>query len=180
LIREGTGIRARAPTCAPERRAAVARALPVLLVVAALPACVIPLAPDFQDPPATQNLPPQIVSETPAAGSITPTPAFSVTVADPNGDVVYLHWLSDFPPYVPGVSALLFAKQTSVSTVDANGRPIDVPLKPEMFDCDQLSSGIAQHRITVIVSDRDFTGPADVPPGAGTDSVSWGLVLQCP
>ena len=59
---------------------------PLLLLLAAslTPACIIPVGPEFQDPPGVANSPPYAISPDPPAGTVTanPTVVFSVTPVD--------------------------------------------------------------------------------------------------
>src|ERR1022692_3049952 len=59
----------------------------ILLLLLPMSACIIPVGPDFQDPPAAPNYAPYIISANPDFFSIvaTQSPTFEVTVTDPNG-----------------------------------------------------------------------------------------------
>src|SRR5207244_709655 len=50
----------------------------------AAPACVVPVGPQFQDPPATQNYEPRILAAQPPLGERVTGTTFHVTVQDPN------------------------------------------------------------------------------------------------
>src|SRR5262245_28993773 len=64
-------------------------------------ACIIPVAPEFQDPPGAPNSPPQILNPNPTWGAeVAATPdqpaKFEITVTDVNtGDDLYLEWIVD-------------------------------------------------------------------------------------
>src|ERR1700743_146605 len=56
-----------------------------LAVVLQMSACIIPVAPDFQDPPAAQNDTPYFMGTSPEQGTVVVAipPTFNVTVAAP-------------------------------------------------------------------------------------------------
>jgi hypothetical protein len=150
-------------------------------VVVTLPACVIPLAPDFQDPPAAENSPPYIVSSSPDQGSlVTSTTRFGVRVTDPNpGDDLSIRWYADFPPLQPSTRAM----GADVGSVphSADGT-VQTTLLEAVVSCqgDNLAPGISQHTVTVVVSDVEL-GPG-TPTFDGTHQVTatWLVLLQCP
>lgn len=171
--------------------------------LAALPlwacACVVPVAPQFEDPAG--NYSPFVASSTPPAGAVLPvsggTPApgavlpasgstIEVTLGDPNlEDVLAVLWLIDYPPYdsdsrigLPGFSL--------PSSGAVNRQPIR--FAPSCSE-NQIASGIASHRVTLSVADRPFLPPEEAPPGLPLDSVSdvgfvvrttWTVDLDCP
>jgi hypothetical protein len=172
----------RAATNARTRPGRLPLLLVALLPAAALPACVIPLAPDFQDPPAQQNFAPQLLATSPDQGSVVNTRTFRITVTDPNpGNNLYIRWYADFPPR-QAATRDVFADfgiiqprpdgTVQTTTVDATA------------DCqgDSLLPGIPEHTITVVVSDQDFGPSGAVTPFDGNHeaSASWSLLLQCP
>src|SRR5262245_13457968 len=84
----------------------MARAMLVLPGVALLMSgCVLPIAPEFQDPPSPPNYAPYIVSAQPPIGEVKTSlmpgdVEFSVSVSDPNIlDKLCVRWISDYPPY---------------------------------------------------------------------------------
>src|SRR4051812_16302375 len=62
-----------------------------------LAGCVLPVGPQFRDPPGNENMPPRIINSTPAQGStVTITPNsdqdLELTIVDPNhDDKLYVH-----------------------------------------------------------------------------------------
>src|SRR5436190_2240679 len=77
----------------------------LLLFAASLsPACIIPVGPDFQDPPGIPNGRPVITNTDPLFGTevlATDVPMeamFEITVIDSNNDPLYVRWVADFPP----------------------------------------------------------------------------------
>jgi hypothetical protein len=130
-----------------------------LLALACLSGCVVPISPDFTDPPVAQNYPPQFLADTamPPFLSETAMLKFSVTVTDPNvGDDLYVRWYVDYPPFSPGFTRALFAPVTTILH-SAHGAQQFMPIDMTI-DCtrDVLSSAIPRHQIAVLVGDRDF------------------------
>jgi hypothetical protein len=156
----------------------------LLLAVALVPACVVPLAPDFVDPPAAQNLPPQILPGSPLFGAETTISTFQVTVTDPNGgDDLFVRWYSDYPP-VSSMTRALFAPTTTIPH-RPDGVQQFTPIEM-IVDCvrDFIPRGITRHQIAVMVGDADFAGePMDLTllkNGSHAVTNSWVLDRQCP
>jgi hypothetical protein len=122
-------------------------------------ACIIPVGPNFQDPPAAPNFPPYIVSATPDFNSIVTPPqlTFAVTVTDPNvGDDLYIRWLADYPGAnyrtVMGTSFVAHSANGQVLAATVTGT-VDCTLDNLAMTTD------GEHRIEVIVADRPFVEP---------------------
>ena len=138
------------------------------LTLASMSACVLPLAPEFQDPATSQNTPPIIrLSDPPlgeiVAGMTTPTQSFSVTVTDQNGgDTLYVRWMADYPPYSSEVTRLL-VDHTILPSPDGTPLVTDDAI---MVNCalSNLSPTVARHQVFVIVADRPFEDPATTTP----------------
>jgi hypothetical protein len=156
--------------------------------MASLSACVLPIAPEFEDPPAAQNFAPQIVDTVPINGSPVSTTTFRVVFTDPNiADTLWVRWIADFPPHTTN-SRLLIERQFPPSQTQTG-----VPLPQE----DEFTVGCvthslaktAQHQIMAIVADRQFRSPEEqipldrrlsaVPPDALTNEAHWILNLDC-
>ncbi len=140
----------------------IGRSLP-LLALAWICGCVIPVSPEFTDPPVAQNYPPELLADTAQPPFLTETPLtrFSVTVTDPNvGDDLYVRWYVDYPPFSPSFTRALFAPITTIFH-RADGAQQFMPIEM-IVDCtrDVLSSAIPQHQIAVLVGDRDFAPEA--------------------
>jgi hypothetical protein len=148
--------------------------------------CVLPLAPDFQDPPASQNFSPRFVQTDPAEGSVVKTSRFSVTVTDPNiGDDLHFRWIADYPP--ANGNERIFLSFTSPRST--NGMP-QFRTSEVMPDC--LLNTLAKlpsHRIMVIVADREFADPVNpatkevdftrVQDGGLAIVATWTLDVEC-
>ena len=170
-------------------------AWPVLLwAIVANAGCVIPLAPEFEDPPPRINYAPEIESAIPALWS-TATAApdaeveFSVTLFDPNlEDTLYVRWLSDYPPRTGDTRFL--SERSVPPAADGRAQRSTVMYAPKCM-VDSIARGLKSHRIVVLVADRPFTDPDT--PGLPNDepySVStsqdanvvrggWNLNLEC-
>jgi hypothetical protein len=146
--------------------------------------CIIPVAPDFQDP--TPNYPPILTAQAPAFGMIqriTSSQEFDVLVWDPNGDTVWVQWWVDYPRFQTGVSIPInglnpvpyptnLNSQTMLSATVGCG---NTPSRPQ----DTL------HQLELIVSDRmpipnDDGSPGLVPDPGFTVRADWPYYLTCP
>ena len=119
--------------------------------------CVVPVAPDFQDPASVPNYQPQFLNSDPffeTTGWRSPQ-TFKVQVADPNpGDTLYVRWVSDYPPFTQAASLLLKEMTLPPQGTPATEIKYDTSL-PNSMACLQLLPGL-EHRLVVIVSDRPF------------------------
>ncbi|HVR63445.1 MAG TPA: hypothetical protein VMU50_16205 [Polyangia bacterium] len=156
--------------------------------------CVVPVGPQFQDPPAAQNFAPTITDSSPVDGYIVFTKTdpnasatFRVTFSDPNlSDTLYVRWLADYPPFsansrilsspaplAPSQTATTPQKQETSVTVDCN--------------VSNLALTLTQHQIMVIIADRDFLTNNQtqdhrltaLPEDAGYVEAHWMLNLEC-
>ena len=165
-----------------------------LLALAWLSGCVVPIAPDFTDPPVAQNFPPQLLGDTatPPFLAETAMTKFSVIVTDPNGgDDLYVRWYVDYPPVALTFTRALFAPITTiVHRADGAQQFTQIDM---MVDCtrDVLSSAIPRHQIAVLVGDRDFApeagdlsllkaDPTMLKDGSHAVLAGWFLDKQCP
>jgi hypothetical protein len=128
----------------------------LLLVFAAslMPACIIPVGPNWQDPPGEKNAPPFVRSPMPIGGVRTAAiaPMFSVTPGDVNvRDPLFVRWITEYPDF-------------NGSTIIAFDDPIDPApdgsetRRPSIFpvSCAQVNRDITTHPITAAISDRPF------------------------
>ncbi len=174
-----------------------------LLFVLQMSACIIPVAPDFQDPPAAQNYFPYFQSAIPEVGSVVvvnpsvTTTVASVVVADPNvGDTLFYQWVTDYPPYDDSVTRTIASNLSIKPSADGEPthgsigleylQPGATPPAPNIttFTCSTVAQTIQQHRLALIVGDRAFapTGAGDLtsvePPGHVIEA-SWTFDLSC-
>jgi hypothetical protein len=151
--------------------------------------CVVPVAPDFQDPPLQQNYAPVLVSTDPPQTIVTTT-TFQVTVSDPNvSDDLYVRWIAEYPPFSSTNSKRL--KEDKMLPHSANGMPQQTP---DSITVDCLLYPLArlpQHPITALISDQPFFSPqtdptldpatllAGIRKNAGSVEAHWVLSLLC-
>jgi hypothetical protein len=163
--------------------------VPVVLLslVSSMSACVVPVAPKFQDPPGEPNIAPYIVSASPDFGTFVPvlTQDFQVTVTDQNvGDTLYYQWVIDYPPFNTGTTRPLSVQQIK-PTLDGTqllatrSQGITCGLNP--------APTLAVHQLEFIVADQPFD-PAmprvldAVKPNSGglVARASWTFQISCP
>lgn len=149
-------------------------------------ACVLPIAPEFQDPPASANYAPFFVTTAPALGFVATTANFSVTVSDPNvGDDLYVRWIANFPPASGDTRSI----KDEVIPHSADGTPLFAESSVRPACIKDLVANLPSHRVMVVVSDQPFLdvvlpGSPDVDyarvkPGAGKLVGLWTLDLLC-
>lgn len=158
--------------------------------LASTSACVIPLAPEFQDP--EENYPPFVLSSDPPEGSrITPAEVvrpIKVTLGDQNlSDTLFARWTFDYPPRDPAISR--FAQEDEIARSGTVTRRT-IQIEPSCFR-HNIARGLLQHRLTLSVSDRPFLDPENnepVSPEAPLDSfragahrvrITWVLEIEC-
>jgi hypothetical protein len=150
-------------------------ALVLLLMSMSMSACIIPLGPEFRDPPGSPNASPIISSPRPEIGWVSTQSTFEISVEDPNvEDTLYLRWIVDYPPFTLGTTVVLPIERIDPAL---DGRPRPEPeLRNKTFACVGVRP-LPTHQIMVIVSDREFlTGEfvvAAVPEGARTATATW-------
>ena len=121
-------------------------------------ACIIPVAPDFQDPPTQPDAPPTISNLNPPhfglVFSITDSFDFTASVSDPDpGTTLSIRWTVDYPPY-------------TANTWINNGMPVS-PLAPnepivsrrvgQTIDCTSIyDRSTSAHRLQLMVTDGEF------------------------
>jgi len=148
------------------------RKLLLLFATSLLPACIIPVGPEFQDPVGVPNSQPQIFNPSPDWGAETTGTSlggalFRFTVTDLNGDDLHIRWIVDgnkkeSPPLDPN--------NTAEKTVTCQ-QDID----------DKTAS---RHFVRGVVADRDFRNDTNdllavEPPGL-YNLVTWTLNMTCP
>jgi len=122
-------------------------------------ACVLPVSPSFEDPPASPNFAPTLVDSDPPAGSIVqPGLTLQVTITDANPrDTLYVRWVSDYP-LATADSRVLTDVRTFAPSSDGKVHATRVTYQT---DCAALAPGLTVHRIEVIVADRPLKKPDD-------------------
>jgi hypothetical protein len=144
-----------------------------LLPIALALGCVIPIAPQFDDPET--NYPPYAVSSVPMVGDIF-TPGMdgeerdiSTTLSDQNfNDHLYIRWLVDYPG--TDASRARLVRQTQFPPSGEAERSV-IRIQPT---CASLNVGSGPHRFVMSVSDRPFLDRLNgesVDPEAPLDSV---------
>jgi hypothetical protein len=116
--------------------------------------CILPVAPEFQDPPKAPNFAPLFVSFDPFAETpVLQVPlTFSVLLDDPNPqDTLHVRWAVDYPPFVQSRSKLVINEQT----LPPGAVPQSSYSLPMMEPCKVFTPG-SEHRLVVIVADRPF------------------------
>jgi hypothetical protein len=156
------------------------RKLLLLLAASFMPACIIPIGPDWQDPPGEENVAPQVRDATPFFGTeliVSGTEAkFSIDVTDANGDGIFLRWFAGQADQ-PFVRRLTPDSPPLPKTVNKNEvRPIQ-----ESFDCLDFMYLPARLNILAVVADRDFVAsPITVEEGGKVTFASWTMNFPCP
>jgi hypothetical protein len=146
--------------------------------------CIIPVAPDFQDPVGSPNYAPVLSLDMPPFGSFTQLPApaggpFSFDALDPNaGDHLYVNWVVD-----RYMTPSLIQRSEAAPSTNPSMNPT-----PAMFSlqvsCLQLLAMTAAsiHTLEAIVSDRAFVaGTLDqtMDPNAKITRGDWFFTLTC-
>jgi hypothetical protein len=149
-------------------------------------ACVLPVGPEFQDPPG--NFAPYLASSNPPEGAVLPesSPVIEVVLGDANPDDVLVgRWFVDYPPFDAATTRLAQEFRLPSAGKAERGK---VLFAPKCAD-DQIASGMPSHRVTLSVADRPFLSEDQSPPTLRFDSVppegfllraTWTLNLACP
>jgi hypothetical protein len=126
----------------------------LLTLVSSMSACVVPVAPTFQDPIGEPNVPPFIVSATPPVGTIITSTTLvpQVTVTDQNvGDPLAYRWVIDYPPFNSNTHPLGIGHIPA--PVDGVQQRVPVPLS--QAPC-AFNPGVGVHQLEFILADRGF------------------------
>jgi len=124
-------------------------------------ACIIPVTPNFQDPPSVPASPPYLFNFEPQnfGGVVTvPVPAgktFSANVSDEDLSAeLHVRWVVDYPPFVDGVT--YFPGQTTTISRSANGQTINQVIT-QAIDCSWITQPLTStHQLELIVADREL------------------------
>ena len=150
-------------------------------------ACVVPVAPSFQDPVGERNVAPYIESASPDFGSFVPvlTQDFQVTVTDQNvGDTLYYQWVIDYPPFNTSTTRPL-SVQTIPPTLDGTQLLVS---KSQTITCAlNPAPTLAVHQLEFIIADQPFDSAMPkvldaVKPNSGglVAHASWTFQISCP
>jgi hypothetical protein len=163
-------------------------ALVLLLLSQPMFACVIPVAPDFQDPLAAANSPPAIVDENflfYGVYSVPPSLTFRISIVDPNvNDTLYVLWVLDYPPFRSATTAYPDDPKLPPGTGASH-----FEMASHTLDCSSGFGAVTTpQQFSVYVSDRPLqmntaqnNGRLDLTaPGGYVTSGSWTVVFQCP
>jgi hypothetical protein len=160
----------------------------LLAVSSSTPACVVPVSPEFQDPPGTLNAAPEISNPKPFPGPVAGTTeqTFSFNVSDPNGgSPLYMRWLSDFVPFSGIASRKIIPMMVTVSP-SADGSIKNVLIEQKVQCSDVYGEQTSTHQIIAAVSDRPYlddgsTNWLDIPDPGKQNTIVWTLTLtSCP
>jgi hypothetical protein len=152
-----------------------------------MPACIIPVGPDFQDPVSSPNYAPYLTNPNPAFGTVqqiasTQIFPFVAYASDPNGDTLYFQWVIDYPPYTQGTTSTIGSGMVPSST-SPPGTELSVPIS---CASNPRANATSLHQLELIVADRPFTpaptGPdLDIVPSPGlVTHGDWTFYLSCP
>ncbi len=154
-------------------------------------ACVVPVAPDFRDPPATLEAPPYIVTSNPPINtSVTVPPGgFFTFTAELNdvtpGATIYYLWAFDYPPYDQAITRS--GGPTNPITPGVDGQPTDGQISFDL-NCRTISpapGGGPVHYFSLLVADRQFSmipgkfGEIDDSTGHRLSDAIWFVTMSC-
>ena len=156
------------------------RKLLLLFTVSSLSACIIPVGPQFQDPPGDPNTPPQILDPDPTWGAEVTAPetgaTFTITVIDPTptDQGLFIRFLVDNE-----LTAIVNTVPPSAGSVRAT---VSNTITCQLIPMDRRT--FSQHSVLAAVADNMFD--IDVqdnltakPPGLVSSPVTWTLNITC-
>lgn len=162
----------------------------LLTLVSSMSACVVPVAPTFQDPPGgLPNIAPYILSASPDFGTFSAVLnpddfTVSVTVTDQNvGDDLHYRWVIDYPPFVVNNTRPQMAQTIPHS---ANGIQLQVTETLTHICTLNLAPTVAVHQLAFFLADRPFddTNPKVLDAAEGPDGLvaraNWTFQITCP
>jgi hypothetical protein len=131
-----------------------------------VPACVLPIGPEFQDPPSVPNYEPYFVAYEPYEATnftiLAVPPVFEIDVSDPNlADKLSVRWVANYPPYTPNATKLIAESQaTALPIVKSSDSVPLISFKSPALTCEMFPLS-TEKTLVAVVSDRGFLG-ADV------------------
>jgi hypothetical protein len=150
--------------------------------------CIIPVAPDFQDPVGSPNLSPYLYGATPAFGTVVTVPSPKDTVpigcfaADPNsGDTLYVMWVLDYPPATESTRA----PQPIALPPPVSGPQVQLLSYGANCAPGPAANATGLHQLQLLVADRPFIydGPNlpldHVESGGFVAYGNWTVYLPC-
>ena len=152
-------------------------------------ACVIPVAPDFQDPLAAANIPPYLHDPTPpfnstvsiiSTTSSVPHYTFTSQVTDPNvNDTLLVRWILNYPPS-SGTTTVSFDSPSSGPPATGTSHNYETTFDMYCGRVSGIASGVPQH-LSLVVSDRPWQMPGQLGDAVGTTPAQndWTLIFQC-
>jgi len=156
-----------------------------IVALLSMSACVLPIAPEFQDPPASENYAPVFIDTNPQAGQIvtaSPVAKFTVVVEDPNvGDDLQVRWIADYPPITDSTSVMATTPVPHAAGATVSSHEVSIEPNCALHHLARIPS----HQIAVIVADRPFLDPGTpinferLPLDGLKNSRSWILNLDC-
>jgi hypothetical protein len=164
----------------------------VLASALSMSACIIPVAPNFQDPPSVPDSPPYVSNIVPTYGEVAtfqlPTTTFSAVVNDMNLNAsIFYRWVGDYPPNVPGVTWSQLNYPEIKPSLD--GLPLK-QLLPFDLTCDLVNSVSGTHRVELILADGQFQDTMGLPADSQFDTlldpndhivkITWTVSMSCP
>lgn len=150
-------------------------------------ACIIPVAPEFQDPVGSPNLPPELSLDMPTFGSIVSLPdphqgkTFSFQAVDPNtSQSLSARWLVEYPPFVSGLSRVVQTDTPRQQPNNGSALPFSLPASCDLGTFAPGASNV--HQLQVLVSDAKFldSPPDQVETGGTIARQNWTVLVSCP
>ena len=155
-------------------------------------ACIIPIAPEFQDPPSDPEGGPHLYNPQPqnfnsVVSVINANPQSfraSVMDADTGTVTIYYRWIFDYPPDVPGVTHIAVDGMLAPMM-----GPINVQIPSQLVDCQHVGAVMSEHRLELVVANQQFSSSTDLNPTNDLDSIddptgidrgSWTIQIACP
>lgn len=163
-------------------------------------ACIIPVAPDFQDPPTRPDSSPSVSNPlvnlmlshfgatiTLQQGNGDTT--FSASVSDPDpGTTLQIRWALDYPTYDPGKTSVFEGESVSAA---APNQPIQNAPVSQKINCSSVRDfSKSTQQLMLIVTDGQLAEPDPLQPygldqlvATGTAMVVrgfWNLSVNCP
>jgi hypothetical protein len=166
--------------------------LVLLATVSSMSACIIPVAPNFQDPPPPPESGPRVSNYNPLLNQVVTVPdplhqgqTFSVSVIDPDVKAtIYSRWVVDYPPY---------GNNTRYSNLGQIPPPIDgKPISHSVavtVTCGLLNVTVAPaygiHQLELVIADGPFSDDpqsldSTIDSTNAISQVPWSFVISCP